>query len=179
MKHLVWLLLLMLFASAEAQTITRTRTLEPNATNAYDVGTSVKVYRNGTISNITTANATVNGTTTFTGPVLSGRTTANITSGTPLTLSMDTCASVLAITNITGGNVIINMVNVTAGQICTIVDESGKLGSTGNVTVNVTGGTINGFDNVTITNSSAISSGNPFDAWFFHAVNSTTGFIAR
>lgn len=171
MKYLV--LMLLLCQVAMAQTTERFRNIEPNATDSYNNGSSVRRWLNTTTQTITAANSS------FTGPMLNGYTAANITAGTPLTLNMATCAPVLAITNITSGNVILNMVNVTANQRLTIIEVSGKLGSTGNLTVNITGGTVNGFDNVTITNSSAISSGNPFDAFHFIATSNSTGFLAR
>jgi hypothetical protein len=164
------------FANLTIANITGSQAVVSGVTNITGLLTTNAIVANTTVNVTTTLTANA---TSFTGPMIYGRTTVNVSNGSPATLNMATCAPLVAITNITGGNVIINMVNVTAGQVVRIMDESGKLGGTGNATVNITGGTINGFDNVTLTNSSAVSSGNPFPTFFFHALTTTAGFIGK
>lgn len=135
---------------------------------------------------VTTNNATVNTTKTLTvgGPLVLG--TETITANTTVTA---TCATVYRVTDLpNGGNILVTFDTPPAGKTILLVDESGTLGNStsgGNITVNVTGGTINGLNNVTLTNATQVggvydpTTGTNVTAFRLHFPTTTSGFVYR
>lgn len=150
-----------------------------NATNTTGLLTTNNVVVNGTMNTTglaTLDNCTVNGTVNVGGPVILGRTTVNATN----TTIAATCSTIIAVTNMTGNHTL-TFSSPAAGTTFVIVDESGKLGSTGNFTVNVTSGTINGVNNITWTNTTSTdpATGSNVTALRFHAISTTAGYTYR
>lgn len=130
------------------------------------------------VTGLTTLNnATVNATKTLSalGPVVLGR--EAISANATITA---TCSTVVAITDLSG-NITVSFNAPPAGVHHIIVDESGKLGIAGNVTVNVTSGTVNGLNNITLTNTTDTdgAGGSNVTAYRFHATSTTAGFLYR
>lgn len=152
-------------------------TVNGTVTTVDTVGSGVANFTGLTTMN----NATVNSTKTASllGPVCLG--TITVTGNTTVTA---TCATVIRITSLSG-NISVNITSPPAGKVMTIVDESGTVGINGNVTVNVTGGTINGVDNITLTNTSTVggkfdpTTGTNITCWKAFFPSTTTGFVYR
>ncbi|MFI0608482.1 MAG: hypothetical protein ACH37Z_11435 [Anaerolineae bacterium] len=152
------------------------------ATDDLTVGDDATVGDVLNVTGLTTLNnATVNATKTASllGPVCLG--TISVSGNTTVTA---TCATVIRITSLSG-NISVNITSPPAGKVMTIVDESGTVGINGNVTVNVTGGTINGVDNITLTNTSTVggkfdpTTGTNVTSWKAFFPSTTTGFVYR
>lgn len=150
-----------------------------NATVNGTIGTATfTASSTANVTGLTTVNnATVNATKTLSalGPVVLGRET--VSANATITA---TCSTVVAITDLSG-NITVSFNAPPAGVHHIIVDESGKLGIAGNVTVNVTSGTINGLNNITLTNTTATdgAGGSNVTAYRFHATSTTAGFLYR
>lgn len=134
--------------------------LYPAKNLAMDLGKVGLQWRNAVIGNVTATNntavngtATFNGTTALNGPVSHALVTVNATN---VTIDGTANSTVVAVVNMSGNHTIVFDPVPAEGGVVKLIDFSGKLGTTGNFTVNATGASICNADNITWTNTTDV-----------------------